>query len=137
MSVSRLAGAALAVSMFGAVPATAAPPPDLDAFVAQSLHTFGPPGMSVAIVEDGTPVVTKGYGIRKLGAPDRVDAHTVFPIGSETKAFTAAALAILVDEGKLRWSERVVAGIMSRSPSPSPSPLRCVSRSRTVICSVA
>jgi CubicO group peptidase (beta-lactamase class C family) len=88
--------------------ASAAPPPDLDAFVAQSMRTFGPPGMTVAIVEGGKPVVTRGYGIRVLGKPGLVDAHTVFPIGSETKAFTAAALAILVDEGKLRWDDRVV-----------------------------
>ena len=106
MNPLRIAGAALAVSLLAA-PAIAAPPSDLDAFVAQSLKTFGPPGMIVAVVEDGKPVVTKGYGICKLGNPAPVDAHTIFPIGSETKAFTAAALAILVDEGKLKWDDRV------------------------------
>lgn len=88
--------------------AQAAPPPDLDAFVARSMKMFGPPGMSVAIVENGKPVVTKGYGVRSIAHPGAVDAHTIFPIGSETKAFTSAAIAILVDEGKLKWSDRVV-----------------------------
>ncbi len=107
MHLSRLLGAALAASVFGS-PAIAAPPPDLDAFVAQALQTFGPPGMSVAIVEGGKPVLAKGYGIRKLGSAAPVDAHTIFPIGSESKAFTAAALAILVDQGKLKWDDRVL-----------------------------
>ena len=107
MHLSRLIGAALTASVLAA-PAPAAPPPDLDAFVAQAMQTFGPPGMSVAIVEGGKPVLAKGYGIRRLGDPAPVDAHTIFPIGSETKAFTAAALAILVDQGKLKWDDRVV-----------------------------
>jgi CubicO group peptidase (beta-lactamase class C family) len=100
-----LFGAALAV-LSGS--AQAAPPADLDAFVAQSMKTFGPPGMTVAIVEDGKVALTKGYGIRSIETGGAVDAHTVFPIGSETKAFTSAALAILVDDGKLKWSDKVV-----------------------------
>jgi CubicO group peptidase (beta-lactamase class C family) len=107
MYLSRFLGAVFAVSLLSTA-AAAAPPPDLDAFVAQAMQTFGPPGMSVAIVEDGKPVLAKGYGIRKLGSDAPVDKHTIFPIGSETKAFTAAALAILVDEGKLKWDDRVV-----------------------------
>jgi CubicO group peptidase (beta-lactamase class C family) len=102
---------ALAISAVVAAVSTtalAAPPADLDAFVAQSMKTFGPPGMTVAIVEDGKVAVTKGYGIRSIETGDTVNEHTVFPIGSETKAFTSAALAILVDEGKLKWSDRVV-----------------------------
>lgn len=90
------------------VGAAAAPPPDLDSFVARAMKTFGPPGMTVAIVENGKTVVAKGYGVRSMAAPGAVDAHTIFPIGSETKAFTSAALAILVDEGKLKWTDRVV-----------------------------
>ena len=104
--------AALALLLAGApavvAPALAAPPADLDAFVAQSMKLFGPPGMTVAVVEDGKPVVTKGYGVRSIETNAPVDEHTAFPIGSETKAFTAAALAILVDQGKLKWSDRVV-----------------------------
>lgn len=102
-----LAGLALALlSMTSAWPAAAAPPAHLDAYVKQAMKTFGVPGMSIAIVE-GDKTQTFTYGVRKLGSPRRVDAHTTFPIGSNTKAFTAAALAILVDEGKLHWDDRV------------------------------
>ncbi len=109
-SISRISRGFLfgaAVAILGGS-AQAAPPADLDAFVAQAMKTFGPPGMTVAIVEDGKVAFTKGYGVRSIDKADPVDEHTVFPIGSETKAFTSAALAILVDEGKLKWSDRVV-----------------------------
>lgn len=89
-------------------PALAAPPADIDATVDAAMKSFGVPGMSVAIVEGDKTVHAKGYGVRELGKPARADEHTVFPIGSETKAFTAAALAILVDQGKLKWSDPVV-----------------------------
>jgi CubicO group peptidase (beta-lactamase class C family) len=90
------------------VPAeSASPPADLDAYATRAMKTFGVPGMAIAIV-DGARIDTRGYGIRKLGSPARVDADTTFPIGSNTKAFTSTALAILVDEGKLGWNDRVV-----------------------------
>jgi CubicO group peptidase (beta-lactamase class C family) len=88
--------------------AMAAPPMDLDAYVAKSMQTFGAPGMSVAVVEGGKVVFTKGYGVRSIATKAPVNEHTAFPIGSESKAFTAAALAVLVDEGKLKWTDRVV-----------------------------
>ena len=84
-----------------------APPPDLDAYVASSMKTFDVPGMAVAIVKDGKIVIAKGYGIRQLGDPTPVDEFTMFGIGSNTKAFTTAALATLVDEGKLSWDDPV------------------------------
>ena len=90
-----------------ATAATAAPPADLDAYAAHAMDTFGAPGMAVAIVE-GDRIYTRAYGVRELGAPQRVDEHTTFPIGSNTKAFTATALAILVDRGKLAWDDRVI-----------------------------
>lgn len=99
--------AALGLLAFTA-PALAAPPGDLDAYVARALKTFGAPGMSVAVVENGRIAVAKGYGVRQLGSPEPADAHTAFPIGSESKAITAATLAVLVDQGKLKWSDRVV-----------------------------
>jgi CubicO group peptidase (beta-lactamase class C family) len=80
---------------------------DLDAFARQAMQTFDTPGMAVTIV-DGDRVTTHTYGVRKLGDAAAVDAHTIFPIGSNTKAFTTAALAILVDQGKLNWDDRVV-----------------------------
>ncbi len=84
-----------------------APPADLDAYVARVLKTFDVPGLSVAIVKDGKVVVAKGYGVRKLGEPAPVDENTLFGIGSNTKAFTSAALASLVDEGKISWDDPV------------------------------
>ncbi|HET6175679.1 MAG TPA: serine hydrolase [Candidatus Sulfotelmatobacter sp.] len=84
-----------------------APPADLDSYVASSMKTFDVPGMAVAIVKDGRIVVAKGYGVRKLGEPTPVDEFTLFGIGSNTKAFTTAALATLVDEGKLSWDDLV------------------------------
>jgi CubicO group peptidase (beta-lactamase class C family) len=84
-----------------------APPADLDAYVARVLKTFDVPGLSVAIVKDGKVVTAKGYGVRKLGERTPVDENTLFGIGSNTKAFTTAALATLVDEGKIAWDDRV------------------------------
>src|SRR6267142_2848549 len=89
------------------LPAQTAPPADLDSFVAKALKTFQVPGLSVAIVKDGKTVLAKGYGVRKMGNPTPVDEYTLFGIGSNTKAFTSAALATLVDEGKLSWDDRV------------------------------
>ena len=105
---ARLAGL-LSIAWLGAAAAIAesAPPADLDAWVARSMKTFDVPGMAVAIVKDGKVAVARGYGVRKLGEPAPVDAHTLFGIASNTKAFTAAALAILVDEGKLAWDDPV------------------------------
>jgi CubicO group peptidase (beta-lactamase class C family) len=84
-----------------------AAPPDLDAYVANSMKAFEVPGMAVAIVKDGSIVVEKGYGVRKLGDGTPVDEFTMFAIGSNTKAFTTAALATLVDQGRLFWDDRV------------------------------
>ena len=84
------------------------PPPHLDQYVARAMQAFGAPGLSLAIVENGKTIVAKGYGVRSIATRSPVTADTAFPIGSETKAFTSAALAILVDEGKLKWSDRVV-----------------------------
>lgn len=99
-----LAGALLALS----TPLAAAPPADFDARVNQLLEVSGAPGAAIAIVEDGKVVLAKGYGVRKLGAPEKVDADTIFMIGSTGKAFTATALATLVDAGKIKWDDRVI-----------------------------
>ena len=64
-------------------------------------------GMAIAIVKDDKVVSAKGYGIRELGKPDQVNADTVFAIASNSKAFTVASLAILVDEKKLNWNDKV------------------------------
>jgi CubicO group peptidase (beta-lactamase class C family) len=97
-----------AVLLFSAsLLAQEAPPPDLDEYVARALKEFEVPGLSLAIVKDGKVTLAKGYGVRKLGDPVTVDENTLFGIGSNTKAFTTAALATLVDEGKLSWDDPV------------------------------
>jgi CubicO group peptidase (beta-lactamase class C family) len=80
----------------------------IDALVQSYLVKFGVPGIAVAIVRPGRPDFARGYGVRTLGKPGAIDAHTLFGIASNSKAFTAAALAILVDEGKVAWDESVV-----------------------------
>ena len=69
------------------------------------LRTFDVPGVAVAIVKDGKVVLAKGYGVRKLGEPTPVDERTLFGIASNTKVFTATALGLLVEEGKLGWDD--------------------------------
>jgi CubicO group peptidase (beta-lactamase class C family) len=94
----------------GAVPAktVAAVPPGLDATVARIMKTFEVPGLALAIVKDGRVVWAKGYGVRKLGDPAPVDARTLFGIASNTKVFTATALGLLVEEGRIAWDAPVV-----------------------------
>ncbi|MCS0616657.1 serine hydrolase [Massilia kyonggiensis] len=75
--------------------------------VERTMKLFDVPGIAIAIVKDGQVVATQGFGVRKLGAPDKVDAKTLFEVASNSKAFTAAALAMLVDEGKLAWDDPV------------------------------
>ncbi|MEP9359266.1 serine hydrolase [Sphingomonas sp. KR3-1] len=80
----------------------------IDAIVTPFLTAFETPGLAVAIVRPGAPAFVKGYGVRTLGKPAPVDVHTRFGIASHSKAFTAAALALLVDGGKLGWEDPVV-----------------------------
>jgi CubicO group peptidase (beta-lactamase class C family) len=100
--------ATVLLAAFVAAPAFAAPPKGFDARVEQVMRASGTPGMAVAIVEDGKVTLVKGYGVRRQGAPERVDANTAFLIGSTAKAMTAAAIATLVDAGTLGWDDRVV-----------------------------
>ncbi|MDQ6844179.1 MAG: beta-lactamase family protein, partial [Bacteroidota bacterium] len=79
----------------------------IDSLVEKTLKTFDVPGIAVAIVKDDKIVHEKGYGVRSLNTKLKVDEHTLFGIASNTKAFTVAALGILIDEGKLKWDDRV------------------------------
>jgi len=81
---------------------------DWDHLVERTRKEFDVPGIAVAVVKDGHVVLAKGYGVRKLGAPAPVTAQSLFRIASNTKAFTVAALAMLVDEGRIRWDDRVI-----------------------------
>lgn len=83
-------------------------PPGLDAHIANVLEAFDVPGVGVAIVKDGEILLSKGYGVKRLGDPDPVDENTLFSIASNSKAFTATSLALLVEQGKLNWEDRVI-----------------------------
>ena len=97
---------AFALSLSSA--ALAAPPPGFDQRVEHLRKEFGVPGVSIAIVEDGRTTLARGWGVRRLGVADPIDADTIFGTGSTGKAFTTAALAILVDQGKLGWDDKVI-----------------------------
>ena len=94
--------------LLATVHAGAAPPTGFDTRVEALRHSLGVPGMAIAIVEEGKTTLARGYGVRKLGAPTTVDADTLFPIGSTSKAMTVAALATLVDKGKIGWDDKVI-----------------------------
>ena len=80
---------------------------EIDDYAAKAGRDWNVPGFAVAIVKDDRVVFAKGYGVRELGKPAPVDEKTLFAIASNTKAFTAAALGILVDEGKVKWDDPV------------------------------
>ena len=80
----------------------------IDSLAEKVRTAFDVPGIAVAVIKDGKIVHSKGYGVRSLHSNQPVDDHTLFGIASNTKAFTAAALGILVDEGKLQWDDKVI-----------------------------
>jgi CubicO group peptidase (beta-lactamase class C family) len=100
---------AVAALLLGLAPALAAAPEAtaVDAIVADALRAWDAPGMAVAVVWDDKVVYLKGAGVRERGRPEAVTPDTLFAIGSCTKAFTATALAVLVDEGKAAWDDPV------------------------------
>lgn len=79
----------------------------IDRLVARTLKTFNVPGIAVAIVKDDKMIFAKGYGVASLNTKKPVDKNTLFGIASNSKAFTTAAIGILVDEGKLKLDEKV------------------------------
>ena len=110
MPLHRVAGALLAGLLVGTPPQISAqqPPPGFDGYVKRVMETFTVPGLAIAIVKDGKVVLAKGYGVRRMGDPTPVDARTRFGIASNTKLFTATALALLVEQGKLDWDKPVI-----------------------------
>jgi len=79
-----------------------------DKYVAKAARDWKVPGMAVAVVQGDSLVFAKGYGVTEIGKSAPANEHTRFAIGSTTKAMTVAALAMLVDEGKLKWDDRVI-----------------------------
>ncbi|GFE84205.1 serine hydrolase [Steroidobacter agaridevorans] len=98
----------IAATVLVVASAHAAPPSDLDRYVKRVFDTFETPGMAITIVERDKAPVVRTYGVRRMGEAAKVDGQTMFSMGSTTKAFTSAVLAMLVDEGKLSWDSKVV-----------------------------
>jgi CubicO group peptidase (beta-lactamase class C family) len=113
MKLSVLPLAALVLSAATAATAGAQAPDarvavaDFDTYVAKGVRDWGVPGLSVAVVRNDTVLLARGYGVRALGEPGAVDEHTLFGIMSTTKAMTTAAIAMLVDDGKVAWNDPV------------------------------
>jgi len=79
----------------------------IDTLVEETLTTFNVPGIAVSIIKDGKVVHSKGYGIRSIKSKNKVDENTLFGIASNTKAFTAASIGVLVDQERLTWDTKV------------------------------
>src|SRR5664279_5696101 len=80
----------------------------IDSLVEKTMKTFDVPGIAVAVVKDDKVIHSKGYGVRSLNTKQKVDSNTLFGIASNSKAFTTAALGILIDEKKLSWGDKVI-----------------------------
>ncbi len=104
--MKHLASASLMILC--ATTAVAAPPSGFESRVEGLRKEIGVPGLGLAIVENDKVTLARGFGVKRLGSPERVDADTIFPTGSTGKAFTVAALGILVDEGKIGWDDKVI-----------------------------
>lgn len=83
-------------------------PPDLDQYVADVQQKFSVPGLSIGLVKDGKIVLAKGYGLSRIDNAAPVDENTLFNIASNSKAFTATAIAMLVEDGKVNWEDKVI-----------------------------
>ena len=106
---AALVAAALAVLCLAGAPAgQSAPLGGFDDLVRQTMKDWRVPGLAMAVAKDGQIVLERGYGVRQIGKPAFVDTHTLFAIGSTTKAMTAALIGMLVDEKTLDWDDPVV-----------------------------
>ena len=86
---------------------------EMDAYVAKAVKDWNAAGLAIAVVKDGRVVFSNGYGVRETGKTPPVDTSTLFAIASTTKAMTAAAIGMLVDEGKVKWDDPVTKFIPS------------------------
>ena len=87
-----------------------APLTGLDHYIEASMKAWKVPGLAVAVVREGTVVLARGYGVRRVGQPERVDDETLFAIGSATKTFTTTAIGMLAEQGKLGLDEPTAPG---------------------------
>jgi CubicO group peptidase (beta-lactamase class C family) len=98
----------LVTGAFAQEPTHSRLPAGLDSFIARVQDVFDVPGIAVGVVQNSETLIAKGYGVRRIEFEDPVTEHTLFGIASNTKAFTTTAIAILVDEGRLDWNDRVI-----------------------------
>ncbi|MEM1114246.1 MAG: serine hydrolase domain-containing protein [Pseudomonadota bacterium] len=82
-------------------------PAEFDRYMVDTMAEWRVPGMLVSVVKDDAVVMTRGFGLRRFGEPEEVDADTLFSIGSTSKAFAAATVAVLVSDGLIDWDDRV------------------------------
>ena len=82
--------------------------PEIDSLVQRAMDRFNVAGVAVGVVKDGQIIHNKGYGVKSVSTKSPVNQHTNFAIASNSKAFTTAALALLVEDGKLEWTDKVV-----------------------------
>ncbi len=80
----------------------------LDQYISTKIIDCNIPGLAIGIVKDNKVIFKKGYGVTDLNSNANVSVETIFPIASCTKTFTATCIGILVDEGKLKWSDKVI-----------------------------
>lgn len=81
---------------------------EIDVLAERARTTFNVPGIAIAVVKDGKIIHEKGYGESSIVSKQKVNEHTLFGVASNSKAFTATALAMLIDEGKLNWDDKVI-----------------------------
>src|SRR5688500_864987 len=105
-----LATSARAIALYAVLTAAAhgkQPFEGLDEYVREAMVQWKVPGLAIAVVKEGEVVLARGYGRQHMDRQQSVTAETVFPIASCTKSFTAACLALLVDEGRVKWDDPV------------------------------
>ncbi len=107
-SLLILAGLLLVPALGAHGQGTPSPVAGFDQYVARSVHDWRVPGLAIALVHGDTVTFAKGYGVRTIGHPEPIDEHTVFAIGSTTKAMTAMLMGMLVDSGRVGWDDAVV-----------------------------
>jgi CubicO group peptidase (beta-lactamase class C family) len=78
-----------------------------DSYVKKSMRDFNMPGLAIGVIQNGDIVFQQGYGVSKVGEPQRISTNSMFGIASLSKAFTAASIGILVEDGKLNWDDKV------------------------------
>jgi CubicO group peptidase (beta-lactamase class C family) len=119
--MKKILSLVLGIILFGAVATlaqekTLAPSPDktkeiladFQDYAQKAMKDWEIPGMAIAIVQNDAVIYSKGFGVKVKGGNDPVTPNTIFQIGSTTKAFTAALVAMLVDENKLKWKDKVI-----------------------------